>query len=775
MADDARLHWDLANPFGIVIDEASDSWWSGRVFDVLELDGGDAGVLVATETGGVWMVDDGGSALALSNDWSNPDMFCLAAGPDGPRHFFAAGVGGIIYETDASHTAPLLNWSPINAPLPDATAATAAAPAPAAFIVYDMAVLPAQRILLAATSKGLYWSVIPQTPPWWCVLAKLGPNKGARPPYQWNLAEEEAVGQGGYFSIALTSLSPNNQRELARGLENIGVVAGGLNKGVFLGRWASGKLSLKRPVVIWPGIGDITDAESQLTTGPSSVASCDGAPSTVYAASALGDGRMQAFLHSGDGGQRWDLTLGEVKLASGDIDVRVAAGEQGKSNNCIAVDPVAASTVAFGWQAGTFISPDAGKSWVLVGGGVHHVDIHALRFKLPTPDDQHLLYIGSDGGLARVNASDALAGKTVIARSDYNRRLTTMQFYSNWVTRQFYGSTSVSPLGSGHVSAGVHDNGNITCILRSNAIATPWVHLDGGDGGWNGICADGGLVRNLLDDGNLPNSSVRQASATSTGFVGHDIVPIILPPPPDPAVPVGLPSPKGDVVREPRFKNTFGQRMFAVGASLTEVFGLFQSGPEQTYHWESLGSALPGLGISAVASFGGGTVMVSEGAGRIFALDSKNGSAVELPVVLPAPASGVKHTGGVIPCITMLRRDVGFAVMNSSSEKFNYVLRLDGLRWVVPLSAGLPTNAAFYGLDGVMRADGRSVIFAATDDAVYLSEDRGEHWSKAADGLPRRAHCADLRVGVIDGVSWLLLGTFGRSLWRADLRRVLEG
>ncbi len=771
MADDARLHWELANPFGIVIDEATDSWWSGRVFDVLELDGGAAGVLVATETGGVWMVDDGGSALALGDSWSNPDMFCLAAGPDGPRHFFAAGVGGIIYETDASHSAPLLHWSPINAPLPDATVATAAAPVPA-YTVYDLAVLPAQRILLAATSKGLYWSAIPQTPPWWCVLSQLGPNKGARPPYQWNLAEEEKVGQGGYFSLALTSLVPGQQRELARALETIGVVAGGLSKGVFLGRWAGGKLSLKRPTVTWPGVGDISDIESQLTTGPTSVAACEGLPGKVYAASALGDGRMQAFLRSSDGGQRWDLTQGEVKLATGDLDVRAAAGDQGMSNNCIAVDPAAADVVAFGWQVGTFVSPDGGNSWVLISGGVHHADIHALRFKPPAPDGRRGLYIGSDGGLALVNANDALGGQPVLARSDYNRRLTTLQFYSTWVTRQFYGTISVSPTGRGHVSAGVHDNGNIVC--RLGASATPWAHLDGGDGGWTGIVGDGGLVRNLLDIGNLPNSAVRQASATSTGFVGQDVVPIIVPPPPNPIVPVGLPSPVADVVRQPSFRNAFGQRLFAVGASLTEVYGLFQSGPEQTYHWERLGSALPGLGISAVASFSGGTVMVAEGAGRIFALDSKNASAVELPVLLPIPASGVKHTGGAIPRITMLRSHIGFAVMNSTSLGFNYVLRLDGLRWVVPLSVGLPANAAFYGLDAILRSDGRSVIFVATDDAVYMSEDSGEQWVKAAAGLPRRAHCADMRVGKIDDVNWLLLGTFGRSLWRANLSRVFE-
>ena len=769
MATDSKLRWELANPFGIAIDEANDRWWSGRVFDVLELDGGDAGVLVATETGGAWLVDASGDAFALSNEWSNPDLFCLAAGPDGPRHFFAAGAGGIIYETDASHSAPLLNWSPINAPLPGATAATAATPVPP-FTVYDLAVLAGARLLFAATSTGLYWSKIPQTPPWWCVLSQLGPNKGARPPYQWTRADEENVGQGGYFSLALSSLVPPGKRGAERTLDSIGVVAGGLSKGVFLGRWAAGKLTLKRPVVNWPGVGDITDVESQLTGGPTSVAACQTHAGNVYAASSQGDGRMQAFLRSTDGGQGWDLTLGELKQATGNVDVRVVAGIQGTSNNCIAVDPAVASVVAFGWQAGTFISADAGKTWMLADGGVHHSDIHALLFKPTTPDDLHLLYIGSDGGLAQVNVNDAISGAAVVARSDYNRRLATMQFYSTWVTRQFYGTTSVSPTGRGHVSAGVHDNGNLTCILGVSP--TPWSRLDGGDGGYTGICADGGLVRNLLDTVNPPNSAVRQASATSTGFVGSDIVPVVVPAPGDPG---GLVSPVADVVRHPSYRNAFGQRLFAVGARPSEVHGLFQSGPEQTYHWERLGLAQDGLTISAVASFSGGTVMVAEGAGRIFAMDSKTGSALELPVVLPKPASGAKHDGGGIVRIAMLREHIGFAILNSTSLKFNYVLRLDGLRWVVPLSAGLPSNAAFYGLDGFLRSDGRPVIFVATDDSVYLSEDAGDHWEDASAGLPRRVHGADMRAGVIDNVPWLFLGSFGRSLWRASLRRLNEG
>ena len=96
MADDLRIRWELANPHGILIDEQKETWWSGRVFDLLEIDGGDAGLLLATETGGVWLVTPANDALALSNSWNNPDANSVAAGPDGPRHFFAGCDGGVI-------------------------------------------------------------------------------------------------------------------------------------------------------------------------------------------------------------------------------------------------------------------------------------------------------------------------------------------------------------------------------------------------------------------------------------------------------------------------------------------------------------------------------------------------------------------------------------------------------------------------------------------------------------------------------------------------------
>jgi hypothetical protein len=208
MPDDTRIHWELANPWGIQIPypapwgngagppEPRDTWWSGRVFALAELDGGAAGLLLGMETGGVWWLDRANNPVPLSDTWNNPDVNCLAAGPDGPRHFFAGCDGGVIYETDASHGFPLFNWAPVTAPLP-ATAGD----------VFGIAILlvPGQQFIIAACAGGLYSSPIPP------IIA------GARAPYNWTRAEEADVNKAGYFSVAIGQEEWRGQSSPPRG------------------------------------------------------------------------------------------------------------------------------------------------------------------------------------------------------------------------------------------------------------------------------------------------------------------------------------------------------------------------------------------------------------------------------------------------------------------------------------------------------------------------------------------------------------------------------
>lgn len=787
MTDDPRIKWELLSPFGISINEEQDAWWSGHVTDVLEMDAGIGGLLVATETGGVWSISTGGTTMPLSDSWDQPNVNCLAAGPDGPRHFYAGCPDGVIYETDLSQTIPIIAWKPIEDALPTGKAGVSAEigipPIPKAGNVNQIFVWHQARLIFAACDGGLYWSEIPKMPQKrGCCLGKFLPPPAPRAPYTWHRAEEEDEGQQGYFSVAVALMREPTKRA-SDSRKFISIVAGGKNGGVFVGHWDVDKLHplhLRRAQLIdeknidWTVLLWWTAA-----TGATSVAVCEGRPTHLYASVSFPDGRLKMVAHSKDGGLHWWKTGLDIPSVPEPKDIRFEAGDQGNTwNNCIAVSPDTHRVVAFGWQAGVFLSMDEGNTWQVISGGAHlHADIHKLLFT-PTVDDKHYLYIGSDGGLAQVDLDDFTTNGTLTARSDYNRGLPTLQCYCTYtIPRNFYGTLSASRFQptNGFVSSGLQDNGNVYC---DPAAGTGWQQVEGGDGGWTAFVEDGGLLSNIMGGDVLGPvvASRRQGTQLTKIGVNMGVPPISSPPPDDPK---GVGAPAGDVVRRPRFRNEAGQLMYAVAGSGSNIYGLYPDGNQLTYHWELLGTLPQGLTISqgggAVASHTGRSVFVATGSGRMFVLDSKRKHFFELPVVLPKPKPSQPHSGGNLHRIVTLSENVAFAIINSTSLKHNYVLRLDGLRWAPPLSAGLPLDQFFYAIEGVFQ-ENRQLIFVTTDDRVYMSEDAGNNWVPASRNLPRRPHCADLRVVILDiAQSWLYLSTYGRSVWRAPLHLVHHG
>jgi hypothetical protein len=152
------------------------------------------------------------------------------------------------------------------------------------------------------------------------------------------------------------------------------------------------------------------------------------------------------------------------------------------------------------------------------------------------------------------------------------------------------------------------------------------------------------------------------------------------------------------------------------------------------------------------------------------ALDTAQGTWLPQPMdKLPSPGSGAPpHIGCVFYRITTLGEGTAFALLNGTSLGFNYVYKLDGSGWKLCPAAGLPTTQPFYGIDGYFQEE-RTFVVISTDDRVYLSDDGGNNWVQASGGLPRRPHCAELRVFINSDESWLYLSTFGRSVWRARL------
>ena len=798
MAEQLGVQWELANPYGIAIDEANNVWHAGHVTDLLELDDGNAGLLVATETGGVWTISTNGMTLALSDSWDEPNINCLAMGPDHERHAYAGTDGveldqqvvedGVIYETDITAPIPFLSWKPIDQPLPKG-----------AGHVKRILVLRSHRLIVAACSGGIYWSEIPKAePPERGCLSALFPKPPPkpRPPYVWTRAEEENHGQAGYYDAAVGSISGRTERPGEEELRYVSIVAGGTKNGVFVGRWDANKvLRMRRAVALDEQGNDMTPWYFGLLAA-TSVASCETRPNRLYSVSSNPDGTLRFVMRSRDGGRRWTPCGDDLQGST--AGMRATAGDQGADwNNCIGVMPSGYGVVAVGWQMGTFLSVDEGKSWRQIISSPHlHPDVHIVKFKPTTAEYDHFLYIGSDGGLAQVKTDDVLAGiDPPWCRSDYNRLLPNLQCYATLVSRQFYGTLATSPTDHGLVSSGVHDNGNLAAFTGPGA--TPWRQMAGGDGGWNGIVADGGLLHNIM------GSAVQAHRYVGNNYISLGVPDVTVPPPTNAN---GLIAPVADVVRRPSFRNDEGDRMVAVAASgsgvagqQSGIYGLFvDRNTPFLYHWERLGGLAPDVNIAAVASVTGATVFVGAANSRIFAFDSAQGTAVETPVNLPKPYPNAVQSGGTVTRIVALPDHSAFALLNGvtfsppkadsttvvigkylAPVTVSYVLKLDGLKWVPTAwqatMAVTELDGYLYGIDVVTQTRPHA-IFVATDNQVYGSIDDGNSWKLASSGLPARPHNAELRYAQGPGreAGWLYLSTFGRSVWRAHMGRFQE-
>ncbi len=153
--------WKLANPWGnLRSGDPSDltaGFIAGRLVDALRLNLPPYNpLLVASDSSGVWLVSEsGGPAIPLSWTWTAPQLNCLARGYYEERHVYAGGVG--LYETDVTSPAPLYAWRAISLMGMDDH------PAPVGTIL-RMVVVRERGMLVLATSTGVWWVRIAQTP-----------------------------------------------------------------------------------------------------------------------------------------------------------------------------------------------------------------------------------------------------------------------------------------------------------------------------------------------------------------------------------------------------------------------------------------------------------------------------------------------------------------------------------------------------------------------------------------------------------------------------------
>jgi hypothetical protein len=382
----------------------------------------------------------------------------------------------------------------------------------------------------------------------------------------------------------------------------------------------------------------------------------------------------------------------------------------------------------------------------------------------------HNLYVGSDGGVTRINMDDYLGLKGHPFQSNYNRLLPALQCYST--VREFYGTLSASKTQPGLIATGLQDNGNVHCVL--GAATTPWVDIDGGDGGWNAFIADGAMLHNTMG-GPVAASIVDPAGNVTL----TNIVPIT-----SPAVPSGLNGPVGEPVAHPAHHISVHQTLEAAAAVKNEVYALYvDDDGSPSHYWERVGILPDGETVQAVASYNGGSIFAGTASGRMFVVDAKNGTVIELPVVLPKPSPTAKVTAGAINRIVVFSESEAFATMNKvNSKSVNvitgattiinsfYILQLDKLQWVVTPGIGLP-NEELSALEAVTVPNSslQKALVVTTSERVFVSRDSAATWNQASQGLPRNPHCNDVRFVTSPTGSFLYLGTFGRSVWVARL------
>lgn len=717
------LVWSEVSQFGIAL---ADDPTKGQVRHAGHVNAvlvrGDGDVLVGADTGGVWQLSpQPGSnrvvAVSLSTDWFNPDILCLALGPDGSGHAYAGcrsltetlpiaySAAPVLYE--AAPTTPS-SWLPI---MDGAQFGS----------VYGVGVAQEHRVV-AATTTGVWWADIP-------------PAEAVERLYMWQAAQWPGAPNGapvGCMSLAMSAGLP--------------VVAAGVGGTIWWGEWFSGGA-----LVMQQGFAGL------IGSGRTSIAACANEQQILWGVIAVGGNKgVESVIWSGTSGREWTriITPGYVHDGPTPTPLAAASGNQGDYNNCIAVSPNERDTVLIGWQNGTFVTTDGGASYTHWSNPHLHADVHAIYFD-PRDPTGRTVFIGSDGGLAQTTDFGGTFDTT------WNQSLANVQFESV-PCHNSYGTTSADSGHPGLVAGGLQDNG----VVWGNG--GPWHEILGADGGAAVHTTDGRLVA-CTDVGTA--QLFAQAPSTVV-FLGQ--------PPyrqPDGTLNTGgLNDPVMEAVSAPGHA---GPPVVAVGGNgppgeANLVFGLRYQNPDASdARWDLLATLPKGVNIWSVAAPTDATIYVGTNPAHVYRLDlDVTGWPVTELTGLPPLSSNSPTATQVITRLVALPDGSVLAAYTDSPYTggaiTGQILRYNPTTsaWNKPLN-GPGTGLDFEPIFG-LEVDPWGVLYAATDDAIYVADKVGAPWQKMPDGLPRRAHLGNLRfMRYPDQGIDLFVTTYGRGTWRA--------
>ena len=768
MSEDPTIQWALANPLAIQIDEPSKMWHSGAARDVLPLSPDE--VLVATDTSGLWLATHNGVATPAA-DLDKPDLWCLAKGVYADDHIYAGGQG--LFETDLGvQGVPILNWREI--PLTYSSSALGVVTlggggGPTTIrTVYRIAVLREDRRIVIATRSGVFWSDIPEPPKntLGCLWMLLGLPTPTQPwtavygSYSWNKAVGLPDVKMGYLGLAA---GPPRRGERERSIAVASWGEPGRAAEFYWGEWEGGQLVM-HPAKVQQDLGRVW---ARATT----MASCEHHPERMYAISSNDEGFPYALWRSFDAGRSWEPVEPKMVKTPGlnppHLKFPAAAGNFGnhwmRPNNCIAVSRDKPDVVVVGWRYdGFFVSEDAGASFRRTDESWHaHADVHGVRFD-PTDPTGERIYTASDGGVLMAPGLGRNANHFV---SLFNRQLATLQFQT-WPDRMFYGTMTPNPSDNGVVAGGLQDNGNVSCAVEPTVL--PWREFEFGDGHICTFVATGHLLFHNNDEPPSVRHTKWDLAAKTVGPT--QIVPVTVADP-QLATPNGLEGPVISAIASPRRRNGAGHFMYAVAGTKSSVFAFFSDHHGGTPGWEFIARVpiATGYAITAVASHDGERIFVGTDGGRFFVITVETGHVWELTLP-PQKKPKQEEKDTAVHHIACLSSEMAFATFNRVPSGTGILLRV---RPPVVEQLLKAPSGPFYGLEVAPSFEGPA-LFAATDDRVHVSRDKGialgDSWMLASKGLPRRPHCGDLRyVAQPSGRRFLYLSTYGRSVWRAVL------
>lgn len=711
-------------------------------------------LLAATSTGGVWHITDS-LTRPVSDAWNNADCECLSHGPLAPSHYLVGG-RNFLRHTAPNSSDPLAVWRPVQLPADD----------PVTMIVsFDQ---PPRVVIELGTSL------------WW--------GDPSIPGFAWRRARDEQGDQPALFGLAIASPTylgfPWRHAIASFDLDSRELVFGVFENS---------------ELVVHPATLASDVDPTSLRSATPRLESCASNRRRVYAY--FGEGEL--LLRSADGGVSWERAALEIGASGEKFSsfIRAGADAPGGSPRKIGVSPTDEMVVAVGMTV-PVVSGDSGDSFAPLGGIVDasghysgttphlHADVNALRFDPFDPSGRRL-FLATDGGISMVSDWTAYG---VGWRSDYNRNLTNLEFagcgggdesesqFQFWST---LGTAFVAPDKASRienirtqliVSGGLQDNGDIAAQLHPQNLE-PWHPLQGGDGGYtdflglehfrgaeiDGTPADeiGAMILHNSHGGQrghrVNHTTWDYASYTARG-------------------PIPLPGSEGlagatrvAAVDRPHVVNE--ECICAVAGNTPDddrpevyVLAIERNGDLK---WRRLWRSASRGSVTAVASYDG--LMIYVGIEETTLFGSPRGQILVLDTA--------QAFAGNNPVFETLVHDAGEGIVRrfaawGSGDPFAYAIwgQSTLLHFVLdwrPLPA--PTNDTFRGVAIDPRDSDR--LFLAGERQVYMSPDRGQRWTVASAGLPLAVHCRDIRVAEdpATGRRWALMGTFGRSVWRAEI------